>query len=346
MRSGPCVNEFEFIHSLISRCQSVVVCPRHLLKLGRTTSNTQFVVPASVAGIDCRVLYDTGASLCFVRAGHPLLDKASRCSESSIPQVSVVLGDGSVARSTDCVRLNFNIAGKSHAWDYHVLNLPQDFDIIVGMDFMAFHDVSLFPANKRVLFGEDCLPIGEQEGLQSLLAAVQAPCSNPNLPGKPNRASISREAEDRPKVADAGRSCHPVESNPDEQSMSHKRTQHEKCVQDEPEPRAWTNDGLYILSDGVEVDFVYDGMEALMNHAAHPTASVNSIWQHYGESRAKHVPKRAGRTAVERKWSQISKNKEEYCCMTAVVKRNAARDAVKPVDAANRAVETLLKMHQ
>ena len=32
----------------------------------------------------------------------------------------MVLGHETVARSTNCVHLEFNIAGKSHAWDYHV----------------------------------------------------------------------------------------------------------------------------------------------------------------------------------------------------------------------------------
>ena len=59
----------------------------------KSVASSQFIVTSVVNGASCRVLYDTGASACFVRTGHPLLAKAAPSSDDSVSGISVVVKD-------------------------------------------------------------------------------------------------------------------------------------------------------------------------------------------------------------------------------------------------------------
>ena len=118
-----------------------------------TGASGQFIVSTVVAGRKCRVLYDTGASTCFVQAGHALLESSSPCSDLngnySSGGLQVCLGDGSMVATQGCVRLSATVGGKQYAWDFHVMTLPAGIDIIVGMDFLKFHDVACKPSRNH-----------------------------------------------------------------------------------------------------------------------------------------------------------------------------------------------------
>jgi len=118
----------------------------------------QFIITAFINGDQYCILYDTGASICFVRPGLTI-----QSSDPELPEnvnnsgVNVRLGDNSVVASTNCSRLTFDVKGQTHAWDYHVMPLPVGLDIIIGMDYMGTYDVILLTASRKVLFGHNVL---------------------------------------------------------------------------------------------------------------------------------------------------------------------------------------------
>ena len=78
--------------------------------------------------------------------------------------VKVRLGDNSVVSTSNCMRLNFDVKGQSHSWDYHVMPLPVGLDIIIGMDYMGTYDVILLTATRKVLFGCNVLNYAKVSG--------------------------------------------------------------------------------------------------------------------------------------------------------------------------------------
>ena len=159
------VNTEYNVNAVLRSCS--LRCHKIILSNQGAGASGQFIVNTSIGGRKCRVLYDTGASTCFVQAGHALLESSSPCSDLNGQYTSgglqVCLGDGSVVATQGCVRLSTTVGGKQYAWDFHAMNLPTGIDIIVGMDFMTFHDVALLVADKRVLFGDTLLSMGSSE---------------------------------------------------------------------------------------------------------------------------------------------------------------------------------------
>ena len=71
--------------------------------------------------------------------------------------LQIRLGDDSLASTGGRMFLKFTIGKHKHDWDYHVMDLPRGIDIIIGMDFMKHHDVSLLCGPEKVLFGTELL---------------------------------------------------------------------------------------------------------------------------------------------------------------------------------------------
>ena len=82
---------------------------------------------------------------------------ASPCKKENEGGLQIRLGDDSIAKTASCVHLTYDIGDHSHAWDYHVMDLPRGIDIIIGMDFMKKKEVSLLCGPEKVLFGTELL---------------------------------------------------------------------------------------------------------------------------------------------------------------------------------------------
>ena len=128
---------------------------------------------ASVNGHDTAILYDTGASVCFVRPGSILLESAQECSEANSScasgGVTIALGDDSKVVTQACKKLHFSVNGQSHDYDYHVMPLPRGIDVIVGMDYMIENDVILLSRSQTVMFGGTLCCYGKPESHQNEL---------------------------------------------------------------------------------------------------------------------------------------------------------------------------------
>ena len=173
----------ETLRSCSLRCQSIYLANNN------TQSSSQFVVDTHIHGIKCRVLYDTGASVCFVKSQHQILEHASPCSDAngnlSSGGLQICLGDNSRVTTDACVQLAFSVGGKPHKWDYHVMELPAGIDVIVGMDFMKFHDVVLLTADQRVLFGDTLLNMKTRECQVDLPSLIDHTCRMHEVASQP-----------------------------------------------------------------------------------------------------------------------------------------------------------------
>ena len=110
----------ETLWSCSLRCQTIC------LTYQGSSASGQFVVTAFICGISCRILFDTGASVCFVEADHNIIDESSKCSDRNSHYTSgglqICLGDNSKIAAQGCVQLPLSISGKQYAWDFHVIN--------------------------------------------------------------------------------------------------------------------------------------------------------------------------------------------------------------------------------
>ena len=149
-----------FINKVIRSCILRCLELPSSIQLATIQLSLQFDKVTIIHGRNCRVLYDTGASVSFVQRDHPILKQATLIRNQS--NMDVTLGDGSVVQSKFSARLDFDIDGHSHNWEYNVMDLPNNIDLIVGMDFMRAHDVILHTAEHQVLFGPSLLVMGQQ----------------------------------------------------------------------------------------------------------------------------------------------------------------------------------------
>ena len=145
-------------HSSTISSSALPLSELHLATLGPG----QFLVRVTVNGEKLCILYDSGASLCFARPGLSMLTDPDSCSESTDESLKsgglqIRLGDDSLATTGGCKLLNYTIGKHKHDWDYHVMDLPRGIDLIIGMDFMKYHDVSLLCGPEKVLFGTELL---------------------------------------------------------------------------------------------------------------------------------------------------------------------------------------------
>ena len=161
----PTAAQLNYLRSVLRRelssaedSSELIVMDLHLAPLGPG----QFLVRVTINGEKLCVLYDTGASLCFARPGLSMLSDPNVVSESKDKSLAtgglqIRLGDDSLATTGGCKFLTYSIGKHKHDWDYHVMDLPRGIDLIIGMDFMKYHDVTLLCGREKVLFGDDLL---------------------------------------------------------------------------------------------------------------------------------------------------------------------------------------------
>ena len=281
----------ETLWSCSLRCQTIC-----LANQGSSASG-QFVVTAFICGISCRILFDTGASVCFVAADHNIINESSNCSDRNSHYTSgglqICLGDDSKIATQGCVQLPFSISGKQYAWDFHVMTLPAGIDVIIGMDFMRFHDVTLMAADERVLFGNTLMSMGSAE------------CQM-----------------DPPEPLDHTCRMHEIASDPTEACSSNANTDSNKTVLPP------SGGQLYPLGDGIEVDFVTSNeFEKLNLLAASPGVTVDSLWQLYSNGRYENAANDKRRIVNEREWRhQGDPVSKHQVCFTAIARHTASDD--------------------
>ena len=98
----------------------------------------QFIVAGSIGDQRVRILVDTGATISFITSALvPMLRPKPEVKKS---ELSVVLGNSETQDTDHYVEVPLTIHSCVLPASLHLLALPNAFDIIVGLDWLALHD--------------------------------------------------------------------------------------------------------------------------------------------------------------------------------------------------------------
>ena len=76
------------------------------------------------------------------------------------------------------------------------MTLPAGIDVIIGMDFMRFHDVTLMAADERVLFGNTLMSMGSAECQMDPPESLDHTCRMHEIASDPTEACSSNANTD------------------------------------------------------------------------------------------------------------------------------------------------------
>ena len=98
----------------------------------------QFIVAGSIGDQRVNILVDTGATISFITSSIvPMLTPAPEVRKS---ELSVVLGNSETQDTDHYVSVPLTIHSCALPANLHLLQLPEAFDVIVGLDWLALHD--------------------------------------------------------------------------------------------------------------------------------------------------------------------------------------------------------------
>lgn len=112
-------------------------------------------VAGSISRRACNVLFDTGASACFVR--EDVARELSQVLKSPTP-LAFTLGDETVIRTENLTVLYVNI--KDHLLFHHFLIVPKlPSEVVIGADFLQRWKIKLDPSTEEFIIDEKALEI-------------------------------------------------------------------------------------------------------------------------------------------------------------------------------------------
>lgn len=115
----------------------------------------EILVAGSRSERRCEVLFDTGASACFVRQG--VAAELGQPVKAPFP-LAFKLGNNTVMSAEETVDLFLDIKG--HKLPFHFLVVPQlPYEVIVGANFLQDWKIKLDPATEEFIIDEKALEI-------------------------------------------------------------------------------------------------------------------------------------------------------------------------------------------
>ena len=112
-------------------------------------------VAGSVGRRDCDILFDTGASACFVK--EDAARELSQILKWPTP-LTFTLGDETVITAENMTILHVNIKG--HLLFHHFLVVPKlPCEVVIGADFLQRWKIKLDPATEEFIIDEKALEI-------------------------------------------------------------------------------------------------------------------------------------------------------------------------------------------
>ena len=153
----------------------------------------QFLVRGTCCGEWARFLVDTGATVCF---GDPkylrnrkMFPESCGMTFGSDCNLTIRLGDGSKAKSTEYATCKINIDGKQSSVVIYLMTLPQGIDIIMGLNWMEALGIVLDTRNRRIIYNDTAAC----SAAQSTGPAAQLIPMEYLLPCKVESASINKQ---------------------------------------------------------------------------------------------------------------------------------------------------------
>ena len=117
--------------------------------------NKRLWVSGSIGKRECEVLFDTGASACFVR--DDIVKEVSQILPLSTP-LTFTLGNGTTMKSEFTTDLQVNI--KEHLLAHMFLVVQKlPYEVIIGADFLQRWKIKLNPATEEFIIDEKALEI-------------------------------------------------------------------------------------------------------------------------------------------------------------------------------------------
>jgi hypothetical protein len=160
------------------------------------TDRGVLILPAKVAGAECRVMFDTGASICFV-SNQWALDK---CLPTVPAERTIITAGADLVQSHNKANTTIQFQHQEYPISLWVIpQLPGPMDAVIGCDWLGQHGAVLHVQQRKVLFpkatvGQDITPC-----LQNTVPRTQAsnlPDSR-TLPGLwPQPATGATSSED------------------------------------------------------------------------------------------------------------------------------------------------------
>ena len=117
----------------------------------------QFLIAGSINDRRVRILVDTGATISFIKSNLvPLLTPSPKVEKS---ELAVVLGNGET-QDTDFF-IDVDLRAKHCKFDanLHLLELPDAFDVIVGLDWLSRHDCHVRVRGRSLEIGDTAMGI-------------------------------------------------------------------------------------------------------------------------------------------------------------------------------------------
>ena len=98
----------------------------------------QFLIAGSIGDQRVRILVDTGATISFIKSTLvPLLTPLPKVEKS---ELAVVLGNGETQDTDFFIEADLRVHHCKFDANLHLLELPDAFDVIVGLDWLSKHD--------------------------------------------------------------------------------------------------------------------------------------------------------------------------------------------------------------
>ena len=107
-------------------------------KGAQADDNSQLIFKVNVANLRGRALLDTGASIDFV--DRRFVEKMRPAPKRTKQNAQITLGDNSMISSTESCDLTLVINNRSLQGTFQILDLPDNFNIILGVRFIRQHD--------------------------------------------------------------------------------------------------------------------------------------------------------------------------------------------------------------
>eukprot|EP01050_Picozoa_sp_SAG11_P009797 SAG11_NODE_947_length_6417_cov_1.986705_7_plen_152_part_00 len=104
---------------------------------GQPQINRQLIVMGTVANTKVRCLCDPGATLSFIK--DELVEKLHPTPQIYQSDVAIVLGDGAESHSKGYIKTPVILNGVALDVRLHLLSLPENFQVILGMDALSRH---------------------------------------------------------------------------------------------------------------------------------------------------------------------------------------------------------------
>lgn len=118
--------------------------------------NTMFIFQALLSGATCSVLLDTGASHCFLSS--TFAEKIGLVKNTMKESINVSLADNQHSVVSESCTFKMKLANNKTAVQAYVLpDITGSVDVILGMDWLAHHDVTLNCKNgtAKICFNPD-----------------------------------------------------------------------------------------------------------------------------------------------------------------------------------------------